>query len=99
MFYGHTNFELSFDNLAVIPTDLEGAAERHDDRSQAGALERELSEGDRMTELRCYLGLRALRGGKKNAARDHFRWVTEHGKASYTEYAISLIQLDRLEKK
>jgi hypothetical protein len=52
-----------------------------------------------MTEVRCYHGLRALREGKKNVARDHFRWVTEHGNASYTEYAISLIQLDRLEKK
>jgi hypothetical protein len=57
------------------------------------------SEGDRMTEVRGFLGLKALQEGKNDVARAHFRWVMENGNASYTQYAISLIELDRLEKK
>ena len=57
------------------------------------------TDDDRMTEVRCFLGLKALEVGKQDAARTHFRWVTEHGNASYTQYAISLIELDRLEGK
>jgi hypothetical protein len=52
-----------------------------------------------MTEVRCSLGLKALQEGRKDVAREHFQWVTEHGNASFTEYAISLIELDRIEKK
>jgi hypothetical protein len=56
-------------------------------------------EGDRMTDVRCFLGLKALQEGKNDVARAHFHWVTENGNASYTQYAISLIELDRLENK
>jgi hypothetical protein len=57
------------------------------------------TDDGRMTEVRCFLGLKALQEGKQDAARGHFRWVTEHGNASYTHYAISLIELDRIEKR
>jgi lipoprotein NlpI len=56
------------------------------------------TQGDRMTEVRCFLGLKALQEGKNDVARVHFRWVTENGNASYLQYSISLIELDRLEK-
>ncbi len=56
------------------------------------------TDDDRMTEVRCFLGLKALQEGKQDAARTHFRWVTEHGNASYTQYAICLIEFDRLER-
>ena len=57
------------------------------------------TDDDRMTEVRCFLGLKAFQEGKQDAARTHFRWVIEHGNASSTQYAISLIELDRLEGK
>lgn len=52
-----------------------------------------------MTDVRSFLGLKALQEGKRDAARSHFRWVTEHGNASSTQYAIGLIELDHLEGK
>ena len=57
------------------------------------------TDDDRMTEVRCFLGLKCLQDDQKAAALSHFRWVTEHGNPSYTEYAISLCELDRLERK
>ena len=36
--------------------------------------------------------------GKKDAAIAHFRWVKEHGNQSFTEYAIAVAELERLEK-
>lgn len=57
------------------------------------------NERDRMTDVRCFLGLKALREGKNDIAPEHFRWVVEYGNASSTQYAISLIELDRLEGK
>jgi hypothetical protein len=55
------------------------------------------ADGNRMTEVHCFLGLRSLQENKKSAAPSHFLWVKEHGNPSLTQYAISLIELDRLE--
>ena len=52
-----------------------------------------------MTEVRCFLGLKSLNENKKSAVLSHFLWVKEHGNPSLTQYAISLIELDRLEGK
>jgi lipoprotein NlpI len=57
------------------------------------------TDDDRMTEVHCFLGLKSLNENKKSAALSHFLWVKEHGNPSLTQYAISLIELDRLEGK
>jgi tetratricopeptide (TPR) repeat protein len=59
---------------------------------------KQATDKDKQTETRCYLGLdHALRGRKKEALA-HLRWVKEHGNSSFTEYAIALVELDRLER-
>jgi len=55
------------------------------------------NDNDKMTEARCFLGLDWLQKGRKEAAQAHFRWVKEHGNPSFTEYAISIGELERLE--
>jgi hypothetical protein len=57
------------------------------------------SDDDRMTEVCCLLDLRSLQENQKSAALSHFLWVKEHGNPSLAHYAISLIELDRLEGK
>jgi hypothetical protein len=57
------------------------------------------NDDDRRTEVRCFLGLKSLNENKKSAALSHFLWVKEHGNPSLNQYAISLIELDRLEGK
>ena len=37
------------------------------------------TSNDKMTEVRCFLGLKELEKGRKEAAEEHFRWVKEHG--------------------
>jgi tetratricopeptide (TPR) repeat protein len=51
------------------------------------------------TEARCYLGLDHLLAGRIDRAREHFRWVKEHGATSSMEYTIAVAELDRLEGK
>ena len=57
------------------------------------------TDNDRMTAVRCSLGLECLQKNQQEAARSHFRWVKEHGNPSYTEYVISQCELDRLKGK
>jgi lipoprotein NlpI len=57
------------------------------------------NDDERRTEVHCFLGLWSLQQGKKEAALAHFRWVKEHGDPAVTQYAISVIELDRLEGK
>ena len=55
-------------------------------------------DDDKRTGARCYLGMDLALKGKKDAAIAHFRWVKEHGNQEFTEYAIALAELERLEK-
>ena len=57
------------------------------------------TDTDKMTEARCYLGLDlALKGKGPTTAREHYRWVVEHGTPTFIEYTIAAAELDRLEK-
>jgi tetratricopeptide (TPR) repeat protein len=53
-------------------------------------------DNDRLTESHCYLGLDLLIKGKVEEAKTHFLWVKEHGNRGFTEYAIALAELDRM---
>jgi tetratricopeptide (TPR) repeat protein len=73
-----------------------------------GVLRREIDEpallalavdDDKRTDARCFLGLDHLLAGRIDRAREHFRWVKEHGTTSSTEYTIAVAELDRLEAK
>ena len=55
-------------------------------------------DDDKRTEARCYLGLDHLLKGRKDEALAHFRWVKEHGTATFTEYNIAIAELERLER-
>lgn len=57
------------------------------------------TDDDKRTEARCFLGLDHLLSGHLAAAREHLRWVKEHGNATFTEYMIAAAELDRLEAK
>jgi hypothetical protein len=35
--------------------------------------------------------------GRRDEALTHFRWVKEHGTATFIEYAIAVAELERLE--
>ena len=53
-----------------------------------------------MTEARCFLGLDALaENGRDEAAMAHFRWVKDYGNPQFSQYAISISELDRLESE
>jgi tetratricopeptide (TPR) repeat protein len=56
-------------------------------------------DDDKKTEAHCYLGLDLLLAGHPDAARDHFRWVREHGNTTYMEYSIARAELTRLAPK
>lgn len=56
------------------------------------------ADNDKRTESRYYLGLDLLLKKKPDEAKVHFLWVKEHGNPSYIEYALSLAELERLEK-
>ena len=49
-----------------------------------------------MTEARCFLGLDALENGRGDRAEAHFRWVKERGNPLFTQYVMSVAELDRL---
>ncbi len=57
------------------------------------------TDDDRLTDVHCFLGLKAASENKKDAALAHFRWVKEHGISEFLQYAISVCELDRLEGK
>jgi tetratricopeptide (TPR) repeat protein len=68
--------------------------ERNQDKLLAAA-----TDNDKMTEVRCFLGLDLIQKKEKDLAVAHFRWVKEHGNPRSLEYAIALAELDRLQAK
>ena len=56
------------------------------------------TDTDKMTEARCYLGLDLALKGRDDTAREHYRWVVEHGTPTFIEYTIAAAELERLEK-
>ena len=57
------------------------------------------TDNDKMTEVRCFLGLDLIQKKEKDSALAHFRWVTEHGNPRSIEYGIALAELRRLARK
>ena len=57
------------------------------------------TDDDRLTDVHCFLGLKAESENKKDAALTHFRWVKEHGNPGFFQYAIGVCELDGLEGK
>jgi tetratricopeptide (TPR) repeat protein len=57
------------------------------------------TDNDKMTTVRCFLGLDSIQKKEKDSALAHFRWVTEHGNPRFVEYGIALAELDRLTSK
>ena len=55
-------------------------------------------DDDKRTEARCFLGLDHALRGRPAEARAHFRWVKDHGNPAFTEYAVALAELDRLDR-
>jgi tetratricopeptide (TPR) repeat protein len=92
---------------------LLGAASTHQDRLAwpypiVQYLRREVDEskliaaatdGDKMTEARCWLGLDQLQSGQSDLALAHFRWVKEHGEPCSTEHAIAVNEFERRSAK
>ncbi len=54
------------------------------------------TDDDKRIDALCYLGLDLLLSGRIEPAREHFRWVKEHGVASSTQYTIAVAEMDRL---
>ena len=52
-----------------------------------------------LTDVHCFLGLKSLDEKSESSARTHFRWVVEHIRPPGMPYAISRVELDRLEGK
>jgi hypothetical protein len=57
------------------------------------------TDNDKMTEVRCFLGLDLIQKKEIDSALAHFRWVMEHGNPRSVEYGIALAELDRLRSK
>jgi len=46
------------------------------------------TDSDKMSAVRCYLGLDHVFKGQSALAREHFLWVKDHGNPRFTEHAI-----------
>ena len=55
------------------------------------------SDNDKMTVARFYLGLDLALKGRYEEAREHYRWVKEHGNPSLFQFTRALAELDKLE--
>jgi lipoprotein NlpI len=55
------------------------------------------SDNDKMTVARFYLGLDLALKGRYEEAREHYRWVKEHGNPSLFRFTHALAELDKLE--
>ena len=55
------------------------------------------SDNDKMTVARFYLGLDLALKGRYEEAREHYRWVKEHGNPSFFQFTHALAKLDKLE--
>jgi hypothetical protein len=49
------------------------------------------------TEARAYVGIRASLGGRREDAVRHLGWVKDRGAREYTEHAMAVWELTRLE--
>ena len=54
------------------------------------------SDNDKMTVARFYLGLDLALKGRYEEAREHYRWVKEHGNPSLFQFTRALAELDKL---
>lgn len=50
----------------------------------------------KLTEVRTYIGMNLLLSGNKTEAREHFLWVSQNGKKSFSEYSLALSELERI---
>ena len=57
------------------------------------------SDNDEMTVARFYLGLDLALKGRYEEAREHYRWVKEHGNPSFFQFTLALAELDKLAGK
>jgi tetratricopeptide (TPR) repeat protein len=57
------------------------------------------SDAGEATEAHCFIGLNALLDGQVESARTHFRWIKEKGLPEFTEYAIAVGELNRLDAR
>ena len=67
--------------------------------SQQDKLLAAATDNEKMTEVRCFLGLDSIQKQAKDSALAHFRWVSEHGNPRSVEYGIALAELRRLTSK
>ncbi len=54
------------------------------------------NDDGKMTEARCYLGLKLIQEKQEAAALAHLRWVAEHGDPGFLEYGVALAEIGRL---
>jgi hypothetical protein len=54
---------------------------------------------DKMTEVRCFLGLEASQKGRIEGALTHFHWVKENDNPRFNQYAMSIAELERLDRE
>jgi lipoprotein NlpI len=54
------------------------------------------TDNEKMTEARCYLGLKMIQQQQKEAALAYLHWVAEHGDPSFLENTVALAEIDRL---
>jgi tetratricopeptide (TPR) repeat protein len=52
-----------------------------------------------LTEAHAYIGIKAHIDGDRATAVRHLQWVKDNGRRDYTEYGLSLGELDRIEKE
>ncbi len=54
---------------------------------------------DKMTEVRCYLGMAAEQNGEKKEALEYFQWIKDEADPVFVEFGIALVELERIEKQ
>ena len=57
------------------------------------------SDNDKMTVARFYLGLDLALKGRYEEAREHYRWVKEHGNPRFFQFSHAWAELDKLAGK
>ena len=65
---------------------------------EEAALLKLATDDDKRTEAHCFLGMDHALKGRKDEALSHFRWVKDHGTASFMEYTMAVAELERLER-
>jgi lipoprotein NlpI len=57
------------------------------------------TDNGKMTEARCYLGLKMIQSKRREAALSHLQWVMLQGDPTFLEYAVAMAELDTLTGK